>query len=441
MKPINNKLSPEEREDFESQLREHTERYNPYFLKFNPFPLGGNYPESYLPYTHLNTSNKDRITDFLLSTFMREEFNGLLIRGEYGSGKSHLLHFARNMVLTDPFFGKQALCFLINNPSVAPEDILLSMLREVKLGVVQDLIFLPVIQSLNDKYDGEVLPFLKDFTTFGSSLFHDKHSDPFGGQDIFALSYREFAKLLRDNNLLLEKGAFQGFAREVLTHKAKISDHITEDLIQLISISATESQNSRSWEVFISTRLMSSKKGTLGVEYYLEAFLQLFKYSGIRHIYLLVDELEDLRTVRLSPKAAVEYLATLRKMIQHNYRMFSFVLACTRDAWDELLSLYPAIQDRFPIVIDLLPSSVDYKEIVKRYLSQARIEGQEAPNPWAPFTEEAIDEVINKRGGVIRHVLTTLRLVLDVAAHSNMGPEINAEFVRRSIASSPSHPA
>jgi len=441
MKPFKENLSAEELKEFEVQLREHTERYNQYCLQFNPFPLGGNYPESYLPYTHLNPSNKARITDFLLSTFMREEFNGLLIRGEYGSGKSHMLHFARNMVLTHPFFGKQAMCFLINNPSVAPEDILLSMLREVKLGVVQDLIFAPVAQSLKDKYTGEVIPFLKDFTTFGSSLFHDDRSDPFEGQDIFALSYREFAKLLRDNNLVLEKGAFQGFAREVLSQRTKISDQITEDLIQLIPVSATESQNSRSWEVFISTRLMSSKKGAMGVEYYLEAFLQLFKYSGIRHVYLFVDELEDLRTVRLTPKAAVEYLATLRKMIQHNYRMFSFVLACTRDAWDELLTLYPAIQDRFPIVIDLLPSNIDYKEIVKKYLSEARVEGQTVPNPWFPFTEEAIDEVINKRGGVIRHVLTALRTVLDSAAHENFGPEINREFVRANLAASSSHPS
>jgi len=429
MKPFNEDLTAE----FEVQRREHTERYNRYGLQFNPFPLGGNYPESYLSYTHINPANKARITDFLLSTFMRGEFNGLLIMGEYGSGKSHMLHFARQMVLTDPFFGKQALCFLISNPSVSPEDILLSMLREVKLGVVQDLIFAPVAESLNDKYEGKVLPFLKDFTSFGSSLFDDARTDPFEGIDIFRLSYREFAKLLRDKQLSLQKSAFQGYAREVLSQKINLSDQITEDLIQLISVSATDSQNTRSWEVFISTRLMSSKRGSLGVEYYLEAFLQLFKHSGIRHIYLFVDELEDLRTVRLSPKAAVEYLATLRKMIQHNYRMFSFVLACTRDAWNELLSLYPAIEDRFPIVIDLLPSSVDYKEVVKTYISEARIEGQAVRDPWFPFTEEAVDEVINKRGGVIRHVLTDLRLVLDAAAHAGVNPAIDAEFVRSTL--------
>jgi hypothetical protein len=432
MKPFNDNLSAEEREEFEIQLREHTERYHPYCLSFNPFPLGGNYPESYLPYTHLNPTNEARINDFLFSTFMREEFNGLLIRGEYGSGKSHMLYFARNMVQTNPFFGKQALGFLINNPSVAPEDILLSMLREVKLGVVQDLVFAPVAQSLKDKYDGEVIPFLKDFTNFGRSLFDDHRVNPFEGQDVFGLSFREFAKLFDDNKVTVEKGAFQAFAREALSQKTKISDQITEDLIQLIL--AREPQNSRSWEAFISSRLMSSKKGTLGVEYYLEAFLQLFKYSGIRHIYLLVDELEDLRTVRLSPKAAVEYLATLRKMIQHNYRMFSLVLACTRDAWDELLALYPAIQDRFPIVIDLLPSNEDYKEVVKKYLNEARIEGQAVPDPWFPFTEAAIDEVINKRGGVIRHVLTDLRSVLDAAARGSVGPEISAAFVRSTLA-------
>src|SRR5262249_45840962 len=127
----------------QDRLRQHTERYHKFQLEKNPFPLGGNYPDAYLDYTYYNDAKRDRIRDFLVSTFVREEFNGLIVLGEYGSGKSHVLHYIRNTVNSDPFFGKQAQCFLIQNPSVSPEDILLSMLREVKLSVIQDIIFKP----------------------------------------------------------------------------------------------------------------------------------------------------------------------------------------------------------------------------------------------------------------------------------------------------------
>src|SRR6185295_18213226 len=133
-----------------------------------------------------------------------------------------------------------------------------------------------------------------------------------------------------------------------------------------------------------------------------------------RHIYLLVDEFEDLRTQRIRPQAATEYLATLRRMIQHNYTMFSMVLASTRDAWDELKLLYPAISDRFPNVIDLLRSPNQVKEVIATYIDKAREEKLE--DPWFPFTEEAVNKVIDLRGSVLRHVLAELRHLIDVAA-------------------------
>jgi hypothetical protein len=419
--------TPEEQAQLDEQLRLHTQRYFKYKLKRNPFPLGGNYPEGYLTYTYLGEPNRNRIGDFLISTFMREEFNGLLIRGEYGTGKSHILYYIRNEVLKNPFFGKQALCFLIQNPSVVPEDILLSMLREVKLGVVQDLIFTPLATELKSRYQGETLRFLADFTNFKrQSTFDGVAFNPSWFHDIFSISYREFVKRLEEQNIKLAKDSFQRFAAEVLPRRMNLqSEIIVNDLVQII---VSDGDNtSKSWETFLSSRLISSKKKSVGVEHYLHAFLELFKYSGVRHVYLLVDEIEDLRTQRLSNRASVEYLATLRKMIQYNYKMFSFVLASTRDAWSELTTLYPAIDDRFPQKIDLLPDKALIKKIVANYL-QAERQGSEK-NPFAPFSEDAIDHVIESRGMVLRHVLTELRDLLDAAVNQETNLPISQKFV------------
>ena len=113
--------------EIESKQRE---RYAVYGLTRNPFPLGGNFPEGYLKYTYIEERQRSQIEDFLLSTFVRGEFNGLLILGEYGTGKSHLLNYIHELVNTDRLgiFGGRALAFIIQNPSVAPEDILLSLL-------------------------------------------------------------------------------------------------------------------------------------------------------------------------------------------------------------------------------------------------------------------------------------------------------------------------
>ncbi len=371
----------------QEQLRLHTEHYHRYQLKENPFPLGGNYPEAYLPYTYYDDEKEQKIRDFLVSTFLREEFNGLLVLGEYGSGKSHVLQYIKEVINGEPFFGRTAHCFLIQNPSVAPEDILLSMLREMKLSVVQDLIFRHVADALQERYGTRMLNFLRDFTNFNPQLSLDiVEYNPPSYRDIFTLTFREFLKHLSDQNLKLNQKQMQSFARDVLSQRLSIAAEVLiNDLVQLIATDDT----TRSWETFLASRLLSTK-GSLGVEHYLQAFLELFKASGIRHVYLLVDEVEDLRTQRINVKATVEYLATLRKIIRHNYRMFSFVLACTRDAWADLIKLYPAIQDRFPLTLDLASNPAQINRVVLRYLAQARLHDSNSANEWIPFTEQAV---------------------------------------------------
>ncbi|OPX93762.1 MAG: hypothetical protein A4E53_00182 [Pelotomaculum sp. PtaB.Bin104] len=91
-------LDPQKAKLLQSRQKE---RYAPYGLTKNPFPLGGNFPEGYLQYTHLENIQERQLEDFLFSTFYRGEFNGLLILGEYGSGKSHLLNFVYEMVNSD----------------------------------------------------------------------------------------------------------------------------------------------------------------------------------------------------------------------------------------------------------------------------------------------------------------------------------------------------
>jgi len=410
-------------------------RYAPFGLQSNPFPLGGNYPEGYLDYTYLEEAHKRRIADFLFTTFERSEFNGLLILGEYGTGKSHLLHYIHNFVLEDPdqIYRGRALAFLIGNPGLAPEDIMLKMLAEIGVGALRDLIFLPVRRRLSSEYGANLMSFLEKFTTFkrqqhfSSNLSDGSAYTPDWYQSLLNTGYREFVDALKTQSIQLDTSAMLEYAKRVLF------EEVTEDPIIIDSFSSlvfSRSAEAKSWEAFLLKGFSRKRTRLVGIEYYLEAILRLFEIMGVAHVYLLVDELEDLRTSRLTRTAATEYLAALRRMIQHNYRRFSFVLASARDAWDELKFNYPAIDDRFPetMRIDLARNSQQIKRVLVHYLAQARAEkSDESEDLWYPFTEELIDHVIDSRGRLLRHVLTECRRLLDDAVNSNVSPPLTLE--------------
>lgn len=414
------------------------ERYAPYGLTKNPFPLGGNFPEGYLQYTYLEEFQERQLEDFLLSTFYRGEFNGLLILGEYGSGKSHLLNYVYEMVNSDTLkiFEGLALAFLIQNPGLAPEDILLSLLRTIKLGTIQDLIFLPIKRSLQNDYGSNLLPFLEKFTNFRNQLkittlgsTDTQIYNPGWYSHLFSSGYREFRGALKEQNVELNSKEIRKFARRVLAEELTDNSIIVESLLGLVF--DDESKDTGSWESFLVSSLTGRKGQAVGVEYYLEAILGLFKIMGVQHIYLLVDELEDLRTQRISPKAATEYLAALRRMIQHNYKMFSFVLASTRDAWQELKLYYPAIDDRFPVQVDLIRNSNQVKKVISKYLKEARY-GQ-ALDEWFPFSESAIDKLLGMRSSILRHVMTECRRLIDLAVDRKIMPPLTEEFITDNV--------
>lgn len=411
------------------------DRYKKYGLTKNPFPLGGNFPKGYLQYTYLTENEILKIRNFLISTFEREEFNGMIVLGDYGSGKSHILNVIHESVNADVrgIFRGQAKSFLIQNPNVAPADILHSMFQEINLGTIQDLIFLPVRQKLHIQYGDDALAFLDQFTDHNRNMQLGEKWQPDWYKNLFSMGYREFRQELQEHNITLKLKEIQHITREILKNDVINNDIIAEGLLGLLF--KDEAKGVDSWESFLASSFGGKKGRVVGTDVYLEAFLKLFQKMGIRHVYLLVDEIEDLRTSRLSKNAAVEYLATLRRMIQHNYKMFSFVLASTPDAWDALKLYYPAIEDRFPVPIDLTGSLERTKDIIAEYLQATRTADYSANERWHPFSEAAVDKLIELRGNVLRNVLTECRNLIDYCCQrEDISLPFSPEFIEEQTA-------
>lgn len=424
--------------DIAKLQNEWQQKYQPYGLKKNPFPMSGSVPTGSLEYTYLKDLDRRKIFRYVTNTFLQAEFNGLLVLGEYGSGKSHILNYIADFINRDPesAFGGYAKAFLIQNPGLAPEDIILSMLRAINLGEIQELIFYPVVKKFRELYDDSTTDFLKKYTSYGTkktSSLQGSLIDPEDAKDVppsfrfFSEGYRDFTKKMDSWNVKLKTNELRMFAREVLVERS-IQDSIADSFAGLLF--GDESKDPSSWESFLLDNLTGGAKYRIGIEYYLEGILQLFEIMGLRHIYLLVDEFEDLRTQRLRPAAATEYLAALRRMIQHNATRFSFILASARDAWKDLNQWYPAFGDRFPETIELSSNPASIKPMVAYYLKMARLDDQELT--FHPFTEDAVDHLLTLVEPTPRNVLRAAYRVIEEGLDTGESAPLSSNFVQNS---------
>lgn len=435
MPPLFREFTPEQIDKLKELRSEHRKQYSAYGLTENPFPLGGNFPEGYLQYTLLTEDQEKEIERFLVSTFFRQEFQGLLILGEYGSGKSHLLRYIFETINADEHnvFEGFVRAFMIGNPMVSPDAILLRMLDEIGLSTIQELIFLPIREKLTEEYQHRPLGFLGDFCGFTGDVdfWSQQNYKPSVFANLFATGYRQFLRTLTNTKQKLDIQYMKVYARQVLLDRISGNPIIVDSLLNLMFQS--EVKDVRSWESFLSSSFAGRRGQVVGVEYYLEAILNLFIESKYQHVYLLVDEVEDLRTSGISQRALVNYLNALRRMIQHNYKRFSFVLASTRDAWNDIMEVYTPIADRFPIQLDLTSTSGHTKSVVANYLRLSRTEDTCQGPPWHPFSEEAVDKLVALRGNVLRHVLTECRRLIDLGLELQTPPPLSADFVAEHV--------
>ena len=215
----------------------------------------------------------------------------MIILGEYGTGKSHLLNYIHETINADEdgIFGGQALSFIVQNPSVAPEDILISLLRTIQLETMQDLIFLPIRRSLNEEFENNMWDFLREFSDFQPNnqlgILEQNNYKPSYYNALLSGGFREFRDILGENNIKLDNTKIRDYSKRVLTqHEVSDNPIIIDSLLDLIFSNA--SKDVHTWENFLTKSFLGKNSKIIGIEFYLRAILSLFKIMGIQHLYL-----------------------------------------------------------------------------------------------------------------------------------------------------------
>lgn len=329
-------------------------------LAFNPFEPTATGKPIHTSLSPLGDS-QDRIHRVLDRHAGSDGTKAIVVRGEYGAGKTCVLRWLHEEV----FPAQQTKSFYFRDPGVHFYRLADSLLRIVGR---------------------------KDFAKFIWELAHTFVDVPYHGH-LFKKGFEEF--ILADT-----KPA--NVARLTLAlQKAILRTHVTsqEEIAHCFARIVTTTARKPYFEYrdFVP-RSKSSIVPELEEPAYFDSILKTLSAGyGVSSVAFVIDEFEEISLQkRLSRKAAHDYLTTLKRLIDltqpNSANSFHawLVLSMTPPAYDTTVTLEPALADRIAEVIDLEPlDSRAAKELVMARLRAAR--SDKSRNDLFPFPENLVE--------------------------------------------------
>ena len=285
----------------------------------------------------------------------------VVLVGEYGSGKTCLLHWLHREI----FPVRKIRSFYFDNPGVQFYDLANSLLRTIGR---------------------------KDFAKFIWELAGAHVSHPSQG-NLFQKGYEEYlSALYRRRPQTDMTGPLQDAIRSAgVTTDEEIAHCLARIVTEVVKKPYFEYRD------FIPRQQHSVVAEGEEAPYFRAILKTISRGTGAKAIAFLIDEFEEIGLQkRLSRRAAHDYLATLKRLInlaQSEQIDFWIVLSMTQDAYDTTSELEPAlihrISDRILKVEPL--TATDALDLIRSRLAGARPEGIAHSTPTSfPFPEHVV---------------------------------------------------
>lgn len=406
------------------------DKFKKFGIKYNPFPKSGT--------ANLNESSD--ITE-MLAPLDEEVLKGIVnyvgdslyssddsedhkliatITGDYGSGKTQLLLFAKTLLLNEP---KKAYVIYINNPGTKLSELIGSIIENIGQEQFKKYLWNQIIEQikLNEDYKKSLLNFINS----SSSLFDNGNPFTPENEANHRLFLESFLHQINGRQNIKEfNETLKSIIIEVLSEKNENDNVIASYFYDLIS---EDLGISKTWETLISgnSNLLETKVVKL-----LNAIITIVKEQGFERFYLLVDEFEDITSGRLTKKEQDNYTHNLRTLIDRE-RRWCLLIAMTGAALKDIETLSPPLFDRLTdrvIRLERLSKSQAY-EIIKKYINIA----SDSSSDFSDFFEiEAIDYLNELSGELPRLFLRyTYYLIERASEELKEGEKINVEFIKR----------
>lgn len=405
-------------------------------LSFNPFPRAGisdlNGPQNLIgKLVPIDENVKQRIEEYIIDSLAIQspktdnKYISMVIRGDYGSGKTQTLLYAKYVLESFAEYkesNKRPYVVFIDNPGGKLTELIGTIISQIGEENFKRYLWNIALDKIasNKNFKEQLLKYIPR----GLSLF-DNDTDPFDPVNL--VSYKSFLdawyiKTL-NNSTKTKKEFLDNLKIEIVTIFTQRFINTTVALYFYDLISENIGIN-KTWEALTSGDGKNLEKKEV---FLIKAIVDLITLQGYTDFYILVDEFEDITEGRLSTQELDKYLRNLRALIDKE-RNWCSMFAMTPQALQRLKSISPPLGERISgRVIDLQSLNDDRAKILAiNYLNLARPESGEL----FPFDESGISALKTKSNGIPRVFLKSCYSFIQRAVEElKQGETINEQFV------------
>lgn len=400
-------------------LQQEENKYAQWGITFNPFPRSGT--------SNINGSDDvnwllkplDKKTGTDINLFIanalqpnnidpQDQFLSATIVGDYGSGKTQMLMYAKSVLnkVRDGELSYKPYTIYIDNPGGSIQEFIGMVIGKIGEENVRKYVWNHIIHFILTRND--IKEQLKPYEPNSAVLFTEMKDSLNPYSDSNTTSYKRFLDVfIRQMNPQKKRkfdDLFSGIVQSILnedTNDSTVAYYFYEFISSDFGINKT-------WEALTSGKLKQMEgKEAEAIRY----IVKLLKREGFTHVFILVDEFEDLTAGRLSKAQLDNYIHNLRILLDQ-HREWCLLFAINPHALERLQTLSPPLADRVlvrRIALDNLNND-EVKKVFNTYLSLAKYKGE------LPFTDEAIDFIRENSDGNLRRVLKSAFALFEAAA-------------------------
>lgn len=377
--------------------------YDEYYLLRNPFPTSS-VPEEVPPFTADREKEKQHFRDMMSDLIVENRSSVTVFVGDYGSGKSHLMRALRHAIEQQLFnFEQGVFPVYVRSPGRNFQDFYQEFIENVKRENLEYFAE-KVITDYIIKYRDKLNKFI-----FDDELKKEKNVE-------------------KDIKKLLEGSMVTDLFKDIIVKEFGMLKNY--DVLYALLYSAHPSFSTYSWRWFLGTKLSRQELDYIKVKSnidhprvantVLNDFITILKQIGIKHVVLLVDELE--RITFLPSNLRSVYQDDLRHLIDDFPTNMLMVFAIAPYQWQELTKENTALVRR---LIDNVFSLEFFtkgqtEQLLSMYLQYSRTDNfpktdkiKKCKASLYPFTDESIEEIFVLTGGVSSRILKICRKAID----------------------------
>ncbi len=415
-------------------------------LEYNPFPRSGiaaieendDTVEKLMPVDDqisntIYTFIKDALFSKQKHGDANDKYMSLIVRGEYGSGKTQTLMYIRYLLINLKKEGIRPYVIYIDNPGQKLADLLGGIINQIGVEnfrkylwsifmnyldnnqeIKNELIGLHQTKQLSLKFDDD-----KQIASLNANIQNYK-------QLIDVITIGKNTSDKKQSIQLLKDHMIRSYTE--ITDSPVVANYFYDIVSETIGVS-------KSWDMLISGSVKELDKREVNI---LKAIVNIVcKQLGYTDFFILIDEFEEITAERLKQSDIDNYLRNLRLLIDRERNWFS-VFAMTGKALQIIESYSPPLASRIKgSIVDLKPLNQDnFMQVIKNYLSIVRID--KLNDAIAPFDESGLEEMLNVKNtqlqGSPRFLLKLCYQLLQRAVTDlPEGGKIDKEFVKKYI--------